>query len=505
MLIVGLPNKRIYFWALVVIGIIITVTCLVFIENQKICVLPAYIKWSYQSTVVVQDLTTSFSFVSVRTPTTDGRGSAKSFTVQSRNPFSSIKLRDPLGHLNKDSLQNKTVYANNVTYITQRVTSESDIENNTEEVLPRKSKFKIVMYHAFHGGLRSHFREANIQNCHYYKNCELSFHRPVSTTPIYADAILLQGNHMPKMVPTRLNKDQVFVFLNVESPQYLQQTNLANPKFTRYINWTMTYRLDSDIPYLYGTVIPRQYNKTQYLIDTERTGFTVKDNIFNNYIEEVSKKPIGIQGKRYSEIFSQKDNVTAAVWLVSHCVTASRRENFVGQLQQFVNVDIIGRCTSSRQSCPRNAADCDENIVRSYKFYLAFENSLCKDYITEKAFHWYNKDIILVTRGALEYSKYLPKGTYIDAENFQTPEELGAYLTHLANNENEYLNILKLKDMFMSLSDKTTHQLSFCHLCYRLNNLERFRTSIVSIKEWWSYGTCKKPTRNVLSVSPAFR
>lgn len=59
--------------------------------------------------------------------------------------------------------------------------------------------------------------------------------------------------------------------------------------------------------------------------------------------------------------------------------------SLVRTLQQYVEVDIYGKCGSLK--CQRSQQrECYRMLERDYKFYLAFENSLCADYVTEKFF-----------------------------------------------------------------------------------------------------------------------
>ena len=48
-------------------------------------------------------------------------------------------------------------------------------------------------------------------------------------------------------------------------------------------------------------------------------------------------------------------------------------------------LQVYGQCGT--HSCLRaNAKQCFELLSKNYKFYLAFENANCRDYITEKFF-----------------------------------------------------------------------------------------------------------------------
>ena len=74
------------------------------------------------------------------------------------------------------------------------------------------------------------------------------------------------------------------------------------------------------------------------------------------------------------------------IWMASHCETRGRREDYVRLLQESINVDVQGHCgNKDLLACWQNHygisdAKCYQMINQKYKFYLAFENVLCKDY-----------------------------------------------------------------------------------------------------------------------------
>ena len=54
--------------------------------------------------------------------------------------------------------------------------------------------------------------------------------------------------------------------------------------------------------------------------------------------------------------------------------------------------------------CERtNETACWEMAERDYFFYLSFENSICKDYVTEKFFNAMDQNILPITLGGTDY------------------------------------------------------------------------------------------------------
>ena len=89
--------------------------------------------------------------------------------------------------------------------------------------------------------------------------------------------------------------------------------------------------------------------------------------------------------------------------LISNCgAWHNKRMEYINSLRKYVDVTVYGGCGIP---CPKDVDDCREFISLRYKFYFAFENCNCKDYITEKFFQFLRLDIVLVVYGAGNYSR----------------------------------------------------------------------------------------------------
>jgi hypothetical protein len=56
------------------------------------------------------------------------------------------------------------------------------------------------------------------------------------------------------------------------------------------------------------------------------------------------------------------------------------------------------------------------------RFYISFENAICKDYITEKTFNALKLNTIPIVLGGVNYMAELPPGSFINAAQFVSPQ-----------------------------------------------------------------------------------
>jgi alpha-1,3-fucosyltransferase len=130
-------------------------------------------------------------------------------------------------------------------------------------------------------------------------------------------------------------------------------------------------------------------------------------------------------------------------------------------------------------------------LSTTYKFYLGFENSFCKDYVTEKFFRVfeYRSHIIPVVRGGFDYDKYFPNGTFINAAHFSTAKDLALYLKDLGNDHVRYAKMLQEKDKLTTVN----YKMDWCDICEKVHTDTRTKI-IPDIKEWSHSKTCHAPT-----------
>ena len=103
-----------------------------------------------------------------------------------------------------------------------------------------------------------------------------------------------------------------------------------------------------------------------------------------------------------------------------------------------------------------------------YKFYLAFENSNCRDYITEKFYvNGLKNDILPVVMGARkeDYVRSAPQKSFIHVDDFDSPEDLAKYLQELDRNDDLYNEYFQWKGTGEMINTKF-----FCRLCSMLHD-----------------------------------
>uniref|UniRef100_A0A2K6ATB2 Fucosyltransferase n=1 Tax=Macaca nemestrina TaxID=9545 RepID=A0A2K6ATB2_MACNE len=201
-----------------------------------------------------------------------------------------------------------------------------------------------------------------------------------------------------------------------------------------YFNLTMSYRSDSDIFTPYGWLEPRS--------------------------GQPAHPPLNLSAK-----------TELVAWAVSNWKPDSARVRYYQSLQAHLKVDVYGK---SHKPLPRGTMM--ETLSR-YKFYLAFENSLHPDYITEKVWRnaleaWAVPVVLGPSRS--NYERFLPPDAFIYVDDFQSPKDLARYLQELDKDHVRYLSYFRwqetLRPRFSSWA------LDFCKACWKLQEESRYQT-----------------------------
>ena len=309
---------------------------------------------------------------------------------------------------------------------------------------------RILWYDVWHDGIgvRNRCRKNDFSKCEC--RCEVDFFIFNDTQKTYepfgGDAILFQINKLKYLGHPPLKRDgQVFVAVEREATS---QSKIPLENFEYVFNWTMTFRQDSDIFYPYGRIM-------------HRTGTP--------------------PSKNYSEIYNRKKK--GIIWFVSHCRTRSKREVYAKELNEYIDLNIVGHCGAD--ICPRHSNQCLSRYEQEYFFRFNFENTFHRDYVTEKLFENFSKDMIQIVGGSAEYDNIVPANTVIDVKDFDSPKALATYLKILMSSEERYIEYLKTKDNHYAELLDDQSQRAYCELCSMLHDPGRYRNLYYSIGDWF--------------------
>ncbi|XP_045125147.1 alpha-(1,3)-fucosyltransferase 7-like isoform X1 [Portunus trituberculatus] len=293
------------------------------------------------------------------------------------------------------------------------------------------------------------FRDCSAQNCRLtYEDAAVAD----------ADAILfhLHQTKGPQSLPNRTRLDQRWIWLTDESSYntFLVGKERRLEAYNGLFNWSMSYRMDNDVPVPYGRTLPL------------------------TPAEAAAHKPV--------DYFTLKPKLVAVMG--SNCGGRNKRWGYIKELQKHMTVDTYGGCGTLK--CPGHfIKDCP--ILGDYKFYLAFENSNCKEYITEKV--WWNaleKGAVPVVMGTKveDYRRVLPPHSFLHVDDFPTPQSLAQRLMYLGSNKTEYNKFQAWRSQFKVVNEHGYFQtpvFHYCRICEALNYNSQGTKVYNDLENYW--------------------
>ena len=215
-----------------------------------------------------------------------------------------------------------------------------------------------------------------------------------------AAAVVFHVPNFREIGDARKYPGQAWVAWSMESK--VNYPSMADPRFMKHFDITMTYESGSDI------WVP-------YLPDA------------------------GLWQAALASAIPAKTESAPAVHFQSAGLDRSGRTAFVTELARHIGIDAYGRHRPNRtiEGLDLGRQTKIETVGR-YRFCLALENSIAPDYVTEKIFDALLAGTVPVYLGAPNVGDFVPSNSYIDATSFASPAELAAYLHHLVETPQAY-------------------------------------------------------------------
>eukprot|EP01132_Coremiostelium_polycephalum_P002904 gene2904-3615_t len=249
---------------------------------------------------------------------------------------------------------------------------------------------------------------------------------------LYFDSDMYTKKDYPAKMPT---EGVPRVLYSAES--YLMSNCLLEEGCSKYFNWTYAVAEDADIQFMYYT----------------------KKKVIDNFLSQVHSFKFDAHVMERKRAFKKEyvdkgdaDIYPLASWMTMNCGgrRTSNRLEYVQEMMRLMPVHSVGKCLNNivleENKEGRKGDGGYENkrgIISKYKFYFAFENSMCRGYFSEKPIHCYEAGTVPIVMMHPDTLQYLPRGSYIYVGDFDSAQELVDYLRYLDQNDDEYKKYFK--------------------------------------------------------------
>ncbi|XP_068195463.1 4-galactosyl-N-acetylglucosaminide 3-alpha-L-fucosyltransferase 9-like [Antennarius striatus] len=248
-----------------------------------------------------------------------------------------------------------------------------------------------------------------------------------------SDAVLI---HNQNFLPTIQRPPfQRWIWMNFESPSHYPKS----PEIENLFNLTVNYRRDADIKMPYGSI---------EILDVER-----------DLVLRVKNKLL--------------------CWVVSDWKERYVRSAYYYELRKYVPISGYGKYFGK----PLTATEYYRTLSKC-KFYLALENSIHMDYITEKFFNALSLKTVPVVLGPPRenYERIIQGDAFIHVDDFKSPKELADYLLLLDKNEEMYLKYFEWQRHF-KVKKHTSWEFRACRVCDHVRRHKEYKT--INLHKWF--------------------
>lgn len=258
---------------------------------------------------------------------------------------------------------------------------------------------------------------------------------------VYHRDISLDLSNLP---PSPRPLFQKWIWLHLESPTNTEKI----PGIENLFNLTLSYREDADIP----VRLRLTSNKTP------NENFTIP----------------------------KKDKLVC--WIVSNNAAhtgVGKRNAYYQELKKYVTVHVYGnahgRFLDYKDFYP---------TIASCKFYLSFENSIHKDYITEKLNGPLAVGTVPVVLGPprKNYERFIPRDSFIHVDDFPDAKSLAEYLIQLDKDEDAYRRYFNWRRHFSArphlILQNQEFILAICTACNYVGRHKEYKEAH-DIYEWF--------------------
>lgn len=124
---------------------------------------------------------------------------------------------------------------------------------------------------------------------------------------------------------------------------------------------------------------------------------------------------------------------------ISSPINQSGRKEYLAELMKELHIDSYGKLYNNKILDVDKGRETKLSTYRNYKFVIAFENAIARDYVTEKFYDPLMCGAVPVYLGAYNIEQYAPApGCYVDVQKFESPKTLADFIKRCCKEDNLY-------------------------------------------------------------------